>query len=79
MNVKPLHDRVLVKRLEEKETVKGRIIIPDTAKETFSVCCALSEFCWILLVISSIEAEISSEEAACSFAPFDISCEVDAI
>ena len=33
MQVTPLHDRVLVKRLEEKETVKGGIIIPDTAKE----------------------------------------------
>ena len=33
MKVVPLHDRVLVKRLEEKETVKGGIIIPDTAKE----------------------------------------------
>ena len=33
MNVRPLHDRVLVKRLEEKEVVKGGIIIPDTAKE----------------------------------------------
>ena len=33
MKVKPLHDRVLVKRVEEKETVKGGIIIPDTAKE----------------------------------------------
>ena len=33
MKVNPLHDRVLVKRLEEKETVKGGIIIPDTAKE----------------------------------------------
>jgi chaperonin GroES len=33
MNVKPLHDRVLVRRLEEKETAKGGIIIPDTAKE----------------------------------------------
>jgi len=33
MNVKPLHDRVLVKRVEEKEVVKGGIIIPDTAKE----------------------------------------------
>ena len=32
-NVIPLHDRVLVKRLEEKETAKGGIIIPDTAKE----------------------------------------------
>jgi chaperonin GroES len=28
-----LHDRVLVRRLEEKETAKGGIIIPDTAKE----------------------------------------------
>jgi chaperonin GroES len=33
MKVKPLHDRVLVKRVEEKETVKGGIIIPDSAKE----------------------------------------------
>ncbi len=33
MKVIPLHDRVLLKRLEEKETVKGGIIIPDTAKE----------------------------------------------
>ena len=34
VNVTPLHDRVLVKRLEQKEAVKGGIIIPDTAKET---------------------------------------------
>jgi chaperonin GroES len=33
MNIIPLHDRVLVRRLEEKETAKGGIIIPDTAKE----------------------------------------------
>ena len=33
MNVRPLHDRLLVRRVEEKETVKGGIIIPDTAKE----------------------------------------------
>jgi chaperonin GroES len=33
VNVTPLHDRVLIKRVEEKETVKGVIIIPDTAKE----------------------------------------------
>ena len=33
MNVRPLHDRVLVKRVDEKEVVKGGIIIPDTAKE----------------------------------------------
>src|SRR5579863_1129211 len=33
MNVTPLHDRVLVRRLEQKETAKGGIIIPDTAKE----------------------------------------------
>ncbi len=33
MAVKPLGDRVLVKRLEEKEEKKGGIIIPDTAKE----------------------------------------------
>ncbi len=33
MKFKPLHDRVLVKRLEEGEVKKGGIIIPDTAKE----------------------------------------------
>jgi chaperonin GroES len=33
MKVRPLHDRILVKRIEEKESVKGGIIIPDTAKE----------------------------------------------
>ena len=33
MNVRPLNDRLLVRRIEEMETVKGGIIIPDTAKE----------------------------------------------
>ncbi len=33
VNVTPLHNRVLVKRIEEKESVKGGIIIPDSAKE----------------------------------------------
>jgi chaperonin GroES len=33
MKIRPLHDRVLVKRLEEEEKSKGGIIIPDTAKE----------------------------------------------
>ena len=33
MKVRPLHDRLLGQRIEEKETVKGGIIIPDTAKE----------------------------------------------
>src|SRR5260370_36407311 len=33
VNITPLHDRVLIKRIEEKESVKGGIIIPDTAKE----------------------------------------------
>lgn len=32
-NVRPLHDRLLVKRIEEAETVRGGIIIPDSAKE----------------------------------------------
>ena len=32
-NITPLHDRVLVRRLEKEETAKGGIIIPDTAKE----------------------------------------------
>ncbi len=33
VHVTPLHDRVLVRRLEEEEIAKGGIIIPDTAKE----------------------------------------------
>ena len=33
MKVKPLYDRVLVRRIEEKEQRRGGIIIPDTAKE----------------------------------------------
>jgi len=33
MNVTPLHDRVLVRRLQEKDTAKGGIIVPDAAKE----------------------------------------------
>jgi chaperonin GroES len=33
MKARPLHDRIILKRIEEKETVKGGIIIPDTAKE----------------------------------------------
>ena len=33
MKVKPLHDRILVKRMEPEEKMKGGIIIPDTAKE----------------------------------------------
>jgi chaperonin GroES len=33
MKVRPLHDRLLVKRIEEKETAKGGIVIPDSAKE----------------------------------------------
>ena len=33
MNIRPLHDRVVVKRIETQEQVRGGIIIPDTAKE----------------------------------------------
>jgi chaperonin GroES len=33
MKIRPLHDRILVKRVEEQEVRKGGIIIPDTAKE----------------------------------------------
>jgi chaperonin GroES len=33
MKIRPLHDRLLVERLEEREVKKGGIIIPDTAKE----------------------------------------------
>jgi chaperonin GroES len=33
MKIRPLHDRILVKRLEEETKTKGGIIIPDTAKE----------------------------------------------
>jgi chaperonin GroES len=33
MQIKPLHDRLIVRRLEEEEKTKGGIIIPDSAKE----------------------------------------------
>jgi len=33
MKIRPLHDRIIVKRMEEQEVKKGGIIIPDTAKE----------------------------------------------
>ena len=33
MKIRPLQDRILVKRLDEEEKTKGGIIIPDTAKE----------------------------------------------
>ena len=33
MNMRPLHDRVLLKRIEEQESIRGGIIIPDSAKE----------------------------------------------
>ena len=33
MKLRPLHDRILVKRLEEGEAKRGRIVIPDSAKE----------------------------------------------
>lgn len=33
MKVRPLHDRLLIRRIEEAESIKGGIIIPDTAKE----------------------------------------------
>jgi len=33
MKARPLHDRLLVRRIEESQTAKGGIIIPDTAKE----------------------------------------------
>ncbi len=33
MNIRPLHDRVLIKRIDQDEQVRGGIIIPDTAKE----------------------------------------------
>src|SRR5205085_11570222 len=32
-NIRPLHDRVIVKRIDEGEQLRGRLIIPDTAKE----------------------------------------------
>jgi chaperonin GroES len=33
MKIKPLHDRVIVQRIQEEETTKGGLIIPDSAKE----------------------------------------------
>lgn len=33
MSIRPLHDRIIIKRVQEEEKTKGGIIIPDTAKE----------------------------------------------
>src|SRR5919204_4702313 len=33
MNIRPLHDRIVVKRIEDKETMQGGLYIPDSAKE----------------------------------------------
>jgi chaperonin GroES len=33
MKVRPLHDRLIVRRVEEKETARGGIVVPDTARE----------------------------------------------
>ena len=33
MSIRPLHDRIIIKRIQEEEKTKGGIIIPDTAKE----------------------------------------------
>jgi chaperonin GroES len=33
MNIRPLHDRVIVKRLDDSETMRGMLYIPDSAKE----------------------------------------------
>jgi chaperonin GroES len=33
MNIRPLHDRIVVRRVEEKETMQGGLYIPDSAKE----------------------------------------------
>ena len=33
MNIRPLYDRILVKRIEEQETIRNGIVIPDSAKE----------------------------------------------
>lgn len=33
MNIRPLHDRVIIKRIEEEDKTEGGIVIPDTAKE----------------------------------------------
>ena len=33
MDIRPLHDRIVVKRIEEEETLQGGLYIPDTAKE----------------------------------------------
>ena len=33
MKIRPLHDRILIKRIEEQETARGGILIPDSAKE----------------------------------------------
>ena len=38
MKIRPLHDRIIVKRMEEQEVKKGGIIIPDSAKEKPQEC-----------------------------------------
>ena len=38
MKIRPLHDRILVKRVDEESTTAGGIIIPDTAKEKPQEC-----------------------------------------
>ena len=42
MKIRPLHDRVIVERVDEEETTKGGIIIPDTAKEKPVECKVLA-------------------------------------
>ena len=44
MKIRPLHDRILVKRIDEEETTKGGIIIPDSAKEKPSEGKVIAEF-----------------------------------
>ena len=42
MKIRPLHDRILVKRVDEESTTAGGIIIPDTAKEKPQECIAVA-------------------------------------
>ena len=56
MKVRPLHDRVLLKRIEEKEVVKGGIIIPDTAVQGLPAKGSIASRLKPLLIAAAIPA-----------------------
>ena len=57
MNLRPLHDRVIVKRIESETTTASGIVIPDNAAENYVFCChfgapenLIQIGCWRLLL-----------------------------